>query len=73
MSEADSRSCTLRLSARLGSEPCPRELCAFWEPGGAVLTGGCLVDRIGVDARRPDIAAYLLDVRKRLEDVRNEL
>jgi len=29
-----------------------------------------LIDRLGVDVRRPDLAAYLLETRERLERAR---
>jgi hypothetical protein len=63
-------SCTLHL-ARGVVEPCTSERCAFWEPGGAVAPGGCLIERLGVDVRRPDLAAYLLETRERLEQARD--
>lgn len=71
MSQVDQKNCTLRLVAQGQVEPCPHELCAFWEPGGAVVEGGCLIDRLGVDLRRADLAAYLLETRERLERVRD--
>ena len=66
MSRIEPKTCTLRLVAQDRPEPCPRERCAFWEPGGAVVEGECLVERLGVDVRRPDLAAYLLETRERL-------
>jgi hypothetical protein len=71
MSQIDRPQCTLALAAGLKAEPCPRERCAFWEPGGAVLDGACLIERLGVDVHRPDLAAYLLETRERLEQARN--
>jgi hypothetical protein len=62
--------CTLRLAVDGHAEPCPQELCAFWEPGGAVVAGACMIERLGVDARRPDLAVFLLETRERLEQVR---
>jgi len=67
VSQIESKTCTLRLGAQGQVELCPRERCAFWEPGGAVVEGACLIDRLGVDVRRPDLAAYLLETRERLE------
>jgi hypothetical protein len=52
-------------------ESCAGERCAFWEPGGAVVPGGCFIERLGVDVRRSDLAAYLLETRERLEQARN--
>ncbi len=62
--------CTLHL-ARGVVESCTGERCAFWEPGGAVAPGGCLIERLGVDVRRSDLAAYLLETRERLEHARD--
>ncbi len=67
MDDAGSRACILRLAGEGRVEACPGERCVFWEPGGAVLEGGCLIDRLGLDIRRPDVAAYLLEVRERFE------
>jgi hypothetical protein len=63
-------SCTLH-QAQGVIEPCTGERCAFWEPGGAVAPGGCLIERLGVDVRRSDLAAYLLETRERLEQARD--
>ena len=71
MSQIDPPQCTLRLAAEGKNEPCPRERCSFWELGGAVFQGGCLIERLGVDVRRPDLAAYLLETRQRLDQARN--
>jgi hypothetical protein len=71
MSQIEPKTCTLRLVAQDRAEPCPRERCAFWEPGGAVVEGNCLVERFGVDVRRPDLAEYLLETRERLEQARD--
>jgi hypothetical protein len=64
-------SCTLRLAAEGRIERCPQERCALWEPGGAVVQGGCLVDRLAIDVHHPGLAAYLLEVRERLEGARD--
>jgi hypothetical protein len=71
MTPTEFRNCTLRLAAEGTIEACPRERCAFWEPGGAVLEGSCLVERLGVDVRRPDLAAYLLETRTHLDQARS--
>jgi hypothetical protein len=71
MSQIEPRSCKLRLAAQGQAEPCPRELCVFWEPGGAVVQGACVIDRLGIDVRRADLAAYLLEARDRLERARD--
>lgn len=70
MTQNDAPYCHLVLVAQGEVEACPRESCAFWEPGGAVLPGGCIIDRLGTDVRRNDLAAYLLDIRRRLERAR---
>lgn len=70
MSQIEPTLCILR-SATDVLEPCPQERCAFWESGGAVLEGGCVIERLGVDVRRPDVASYLLDARERLEQARD--
>jgi hypothetical protein len=54
-------------------EPCPKEACAFWEHGGAVVGDGCSIERLGLTAelhRSPELATWLLDVRKQLEQAR---
>jgi len=71
VSQIEPRTCTLRLVAQGQEELCPRERCALWEPGGAVVEGNCLVERLGVDVRRPELAAYLLETRERLEQARD--
>jgi hypothetical protein len=62
--------CTLHLAQGV-VESCTGERCAFWEPGGAVAPGGCLIERLAVDVRRSDLAAYLLETRERLEQARD--
>ena len=62
--------CSLRLVAEKKVERCPRELCVFWEPGGAVLAGACVIERLGLDVRRRGVAPFLLELRERLEEVR---
>jgi hypothetical protein len=71
MSQSEPRTCTLRLAAQGVVEVCPEDRCAFWEPGGAVLDGNCLIERLGVDVRDPELAAYLLEARERLERARD--
>ena len=72
MSESQSTPCMIRLAAEGEFEICPKERCAFWESGGAVLTGNCLIERLGVDVRDKDLAAYLLESRERLEHARDQ-
>jgi hypothetical protein len=71
MSQTEPKSCALRLAAQGQPEPCPRESCAFWESGGAVVEGTCLVERLGIDIGQRDLAVYLLDTRERLERARD--
>ena len=52
-------------------EVCPRGWCAFWEQGGAVLEGGCAIDRLGVRIDDPQLARHLLELRRGLERVRD--
>jgi hypothetical protein len=70
MSRIEPIHCTLRLATGV-VEFCPQQRCAFWEEGGAVVEGGCVIERLGVDVRRPDVAGYLLDARERLEQARD--
>jgi|SRR5207244_89827 len=62
--------CTLHL-AQGAIEPCSGDRCAFWEPGGAVASDGCLIERLGLELRRSDLAAYLIETRERLERARD--
>jgi hypothetical protein len=71
MNQIEPKSCTLRLAAEGRDERCPRERCAFWEPGGAVVGGSCLIERLGVDLGTRDLAAYLLETRGRLAQARD--
>ena len=65
------KECSLR--AAVGEhELCPGHECAFWEDGGAVVSGGCAIERLGVPVeRRPDLARHLVDLRLTLESVRS--
>lgn len=63
--------CALRLAAEGRREVCARERCPFWEPGGAVVPGSCLLERLAVDLSRPELARYLLKARRRLERARD--
>jgi hypothetical protein len=62
--------CTLHLALGVVA-PCTGERCVFWEPGGAVLRAGCLIERLGVEVRQPDVAAYLVETRERLDEARD--
>jgi hypothetical protein len=71
VSQIEPGNCKLRLVAQGQVEPCPRELCVFWEPGGAVVPGACVIDRLAIDVGRADLAAYLLEAREQLERARD--
>ncbi len=48
-------------------EPCPGASCPFWEEGGAIVGGGCVLDRFGLDLdRRPALVHALLQVHRKL-------
>jgi len=70
VNQVESKLCTLHL-ADGRREPCTRERCTFWENGGAVVAGDCLIERLGLDVRDGDLARYLLEVRERVEQARN--
>jgi hypothetical protein len=60
----EKRLCGLeRLRGR--SEACPEAACPFWEPGGAVLEGGCVFARVGLPDN-PKFAEWLLEIRRKL-------
>jgi hypothetical protein len=71
MSQSCPKLCMLRLTAVGEVEVCPEDQCAFWEPGGAVIEGNCLVERLAVDLHDKELAAYLLEARERLERARD--
>jgi hypothetical protein len=70
MNQIEPKLCTLH-RAEGRDEPCAREQCTFWENGGAVVPGDCLVERLGLDVRHGGLARYLLEVRERVERARN--
>jgi hypothetical protein len=56
--------CDLHL-ARGDREECPGTDCAFWEDGG------CVFERVKFEfAARPDVAGWLLGIRRELESAR---
>ena len=62
-SETAAKRCALQDAAGR-VEACPRGGCPFWEEGGAVVEGGCAIERLSFDlARRPELAQYLLEIR----------
>jgi hypothetical protein len=70
MSQIEPKRCTLRLASGV-VEFCQQQRCAFWEEGGAVVEGGCVIERLGQDVRKPDVAGYLIEVRERLDQSRD--
>jgi len=71
MNDVETRACSLRLAARGELERCPEDRCAFWEAGGAVVQATCLVERLGIEISRPDLAAHLFETRERIERARD--
>jgi hypothetical protein len=64
------RLCRLQQVASI-VEACPEERCPFWEPGGAVVEGRCAFDAVDV-SRNPELAGWLLQIRRRLESARSQ-
>jgi hypothetical protein len=62
--DGQERLCRLeQLEGRL--VPCPEEKCAFWEPGGKIVEGRCVLH--GIDFQHePGLAAWLLEFRNSL-------
>jgi hypothetical protein len=53
--------CTLELVAEGHADRCPGEDCAFWN-------NGCILSRIEAEIDgRPEVAAWLLELRRRIE------
>jgi hypothetical protein len=68
--DRETKLCRMKLT--LGEvEACPEGACPFWETGGALIDDGCGLERLGLDLERPDLAAYLLDLRAKLEQARS--
>jgi hypothetical protein len=66
------RTAVCRLDEALGRpHPCTTAACPFWQPGGAVLEGRCVLEHVDFE-RRPELAPELLDARRRLERARTE-
>ncbi len=61
-----------RLERTAGREAtCTFERCPFWEEGGAVVEGGCALERLGIDLdSSPGFAHWLLEMRRTLEEAR---
>ena len=67
----EEKACALHAAVGNDAE-CSRAWCAFWEKGGAVVEGGCEIERLGLDLSNVDLAHYLLDLRHTLEQARDE-
>ena len=61
--------CTIQFAVG-EAEACPQGACPFWEEGGAALDAGCELERLGLELHRPDLASYLLELRRTLEAAR---
>jgi hypothetical protein len=60
-----------RIKATLDEhEACPEGACPFWEAGGAVVDAGCGLERLQLELDRPELAAYLLELRSMLQTAR---
>ena len=61
-----------RLERAVGREAlCTFERCPFWEEGGAVVEGGCALERLGIDLdSSPGFAQWLLEMRHKLAEAR---
>ena len=70
MSQIEPKRCTLRLATGV-METCRQQRCAFWEPGGAVVEGGCVIERLGLHIFGLDVARYLLETREHLDQARD--
>ena len=62
--------CTIQVAVG-GVEACPEAACPLWEEGGAALDAACGLERLGLELERPDVAAYLLELRRTLETARS--
>lgn len=60
------RLCRIKLAVH-ELEVCPEGACPFWEAGGAVVEPGCGLERFHLDVDRPDLAEYLVELRRALE------
>jgi hypothetical protein len=66
----DERLCRIKLTVH-ELEVCPEGACPFWETGGAVVEPGCGLERMKLDLDRPDLAEYLVELRRTLETARD--
>jgi hypothetical protein len=66
----EERLCRIKLAVH-ELEVCPEGACPFWEEGGAVVESGCGFERLQLDLDRPDLAQYLVELRRTLENARD--
>lgn len=60
------RRCSLQDEAG-GIEACSTA-CPFWEEGGAVIPGGCMLKRLELDLKgQPELVEALLEIRRMVE------
>lgn len=62
--------CRIKLAAD-EVEACPQGACPFWEHGGALVEPGCGLERLPLELDRPDLAEYLVELRRALETARD--
>lgn len=65
------RRCALQ-GAVGGIEDCPHGACPFWEDGGAIITAGCAIERLGVTLSSSQLARQLLELRAELDVARRD-
>ena len=53
------------------AEACPQGMCPFWEHGNGVHEPGCGLERLPLELDRPDLAEYLVELRRSLETTRS--
>lgn len=63
--------CHIKLTLDV-EEACPEGACPFWQHGGAVVESACGLERLQLELDRPDLAAYLVQLRAQLERARDE-
>lgn len=65
------RRCSLQ-SAVGHVQPCPGSHCPFWDEGGAVLEGGCMLERmLPPEDWTPELAARWLALRRSIDRARD--
>lgn len=58
---------TCELERSLGQAgACTRDLCPYWEEGGAVIRPGCALSRTPLDLDRAGVAELLMGLRGRI-------